>query len=173
MSDDLPFAPIAGWLYLMAEIYSVAELADADGNGIGKYRYVRWSDEDPNQLKYPLCCHKHETRAEARNCSEARQELPPELLVCPCETNVDRARHMAAYLPRTKDNWPVVPGTMVWLPAPENPQKCRSLTVHCQVTGVRWWAAEVGGAEGSESFSITDTYFDRHVAIREAAASDE
>lgn len=64
----------------MAEIYKPVEIAVA-GQGIGKWRMVRFSDETKHWTDelYPLCPHEHDTIEEARSCPEALAALPPEL----------------------------------------------------------------------------------------------
>lgn len=64
----------------MVAWYQVLQLADSEGKGTGRYRYVHWTDE-PFAGYHPLCdCDKgHGTIDEASNCEKAQKHLPSEM----------------------------------------------------------------------------------------------
>ena len=59
----------------MTEIYRVLEIADANGQPTGTYRYVSYSDEASRPIYHPLCEHAHASRQEAEECPVAKEHL--------------------------------------------------------------------------------------------------
>lgn len=61
----------------MVWIYEVMEIHDRRSRPLGRFRLVRWCEEDPDQV-VGLCDHSHDNPGQALNCPDASRIIDHE-----------------------------------------------------------------------------------------------